>query len=263
MRSLLIGLAAAAAVVTTVASSAVVATSVPPPPAATTYEGPGSASPEDAVSSYMSGLASVDVDAMVSSFAVETFVDHFDFLAYLERLGVYSATFTPVVVPAETPFARALGIERRHGTVTDQILFQFLALADPELEPTEQVLLNEDVTPEVFSGSLAAAVGAVDLAEVGSFTFVPMADVAPEAAEVYESEPNQANLETIREMFGADEITDLVVRFTVSDQEYFAFFSVVRYGDAWWVDQLGGNFASLVTIPPLRSGATPVDGIEE
>ena len=125
------------------------------------------------------------------------------------------------------------------------------------------MLLNEDVTPEVFSGSLAAAVGAVDLAEVGSFTFVPMADVAPEAAEVYESEPNQANLETIREMFGADEITDLVVRFTVSDQEYFAFFSVVRYGDAWWVDQLGGNFASLVAIPPLRSGATPVDGIEE
>ena len=254
-------LAAVAAVVTTVAPSAL-ATSVPEPPAAT-YEGPGSASSEDAVSTYMNGLASVDVGAMVSSFAVETFVDNFDFLAYLERLGVYSATITPVVMPAETPFARALGIERRHGDVTNQILFQFLALADPELEPTEQVLLTDDVTPEDFSGSLASAVGAVELAEVGSFTFVPMADVDPGSADLYESAQNQANLETVRQMFGADEMTDLVVRFPVSDQEYFAFFSVVRYGDAWWVQQLGGNFANLLGIPPLRTGATPIDGIEE
>ena len=73
------------------------------------------------MSTYMNGLAGVDVDAMVSSFAVETFVDHFDFRAYLERLGVYSATVTPVVVPAETPFARALGVEQRHGDVIGQI----------------------------------------------------------------------------------------------------------------------------------------------
>ena len=73
MRKLL-SVLAAAATATTLTSGAVVATSVPPASAAT-YEGPGSASPEEAVSMYMDGLAGADVDAMVSSFAVETFVD--------------------------------------------------------------------------------------------------------------------------------------------------------------------------------------------
>ena len=207
----------------------------------------------------MNGLAAGDLDAMVSSFAIETFVEHFDLRAYLERLQVYSATVTPVLVPAETPFTRALGVEQRHGDVIGQIRYQFLALADPELEPTEVINLTDEATLEDFYTSLVAAVAEVDLAEVGSFTFVPMADVDPAAAENYESEQNQANLEALRGVFGADEITDLVVRFTVNDQEFLAFFTVVRYGDAWWVQQLGGNFANLVGIPALQVGAAPAD----
>lgn len=246
--------------VLTVVSNAVVATSVPPSPS-TAYEGPGSASPQDAVSAYMTGLAAGDLDAMVSAFAVETFVDHFDLRAYLERVGVYSATVTPVLVPAETPFTRALGVEHRHGDVIGQIRFQFLALADPELEPTEVVTLD-DTTLEDFYTNLVAAAAEVELTEVGSFTFVPMADVDPAAAEAHQSEQNQANLESLREVFGADEIADLVVRFTVGEQEFLAFFSVVRYGDAWWVEQLGGNFANLMGIPALRVGAAPA-GIQQ
>ena len=254
-------MAVVVATVATIASSAVVATSEPPPPEAA-YEGPGSASPQDAVSAYMNGLAAGDLDAMVSTFAVETFVDQFDLGAYLERIGVYSATVTPVLVPAETPFTQALGVEQRHGDVIGQIRFQFLALADPELEPTDVVNLSDDAALEDFYTSLVAAVAEVDLAEIGSFTFVPMADVDPVAAEDYESEQNQANLESLREVFGADEVTDLVVRFTVNQQEFLAFFSVVRHGDAWWVQQLGGNFANLMGIPALRVGAAPTDEID-
>ena len=63
-------------------------------------------------------------------------------------------------------------------------------------------------------------------------------------------------------MFGADELTDLVVQFTVGEQEYLAFFSVARYGDAWWIEQLGGNFASLLGIGALQVGAVPTDEID-
>jgi hypothetical protein len=34
---------------------------------------------------------------------------------------------------------------------------------------------------------------------------------------------------------------------------------VVRYGDAWWVDQLGGSFATLMGVPTLEVGAAPTD----
>ena len=250
-----------AATVTSVATNAVVATSVPPAPS-TTYEGPGAASPQDAVSAYMDGLAAGDLDAMVSTFAVETFADNFDLRAYLERIGAYSASVTPVLVPAETPFTQALGVEQRHAEVIGQIRFQFLALADPDLEPTEMINLTDGTTLDDFYNGLVTAVAEVDLAEVGSFTFVPMADVDPSAAEDYASEQNQANLEELGDVFGADEITDLVVSFTIGGQEFLAFFSVVRYGDAWWVERLGGNFANLMGIPALRVGAAPADEID-
>ena len=249
------------AVTTTVAPSAVVATSVPPHRAAT-YEGPGSASPQDAVSAYMNGLAAGDLDAMVSSFAVETFVDHFDFRAYLERLGVYSATVTPVLVPAETPFTRALGVEQRHGDVIGQIRFQFLALADPELEPTEMINLTTRPRWRTSTAASSPRSPRWTSPRSGRSRSCRWRMSTRTAAEDYESEQNQANLEALRGVFGADEITDLVVRFTVSEQEFLAFFSVVRYGDAWWVEQLGGNFANLLGIRALQVGAVPTDEID-
>ena len=102
-------------------------------------------------------------------------------------------------------------------------------------------------------------VAALDTAEIGSFTFVPLADVDAAAAEEYESEHNQTNLDELRRILGADELTDVVVRFTIEGSEFLAFFSVVRYGDAWWVDQLGGNFATLMGVPTLAVGAAPTD----
>jgi hypothetical protein len=247
-----------AATMMTVASSAVVATSVPPAPS-TAYEGPGSASAEEAVSTYMNGLAAGDADAMVSSFAIETFAEHFDLRAYLEWIGAYTLGATPILVPAETPFAAALGVEQRHGNVINQILFQYLGLIAPDVDPSLTVNVTDDTTLDEFYGDLDTAVTALDTSEIESFTFVPRAEVDPAAAEAYESEQNQANLDRRRGIFGADEISDVVVRFAVGGREFFAFFSVIRYGDAWWIDQLGGNFAQLLAIPALKVGAAPTD----
>ena len=131
------------------------------------------------MSTYMHGLAEADLAAMVSSFAVETFVDHFDLHAYLDWIGVYSAAATPLLVPPETPFSRALGVEQRHGDVIDQILGQYLALADPDLDPSEMVNLTEDAALDDFYTDLVAAIAAVDTTKAASFTFVPLADRRP------------------------------------------------------------------------------------
>ena len=249
------------AIATTAGSSTAVAsgdTSTPPASPAG-YEGPGTASAEDAVATYMDGLAAADLDAMVSSFAVETFVEHFDFRAYLERIQAYQLAAMPLLLPPETPFTEALAVEQRHNNVVQQVVFQSLRLVDPELDMTQAISLTDETELDEFYSGLASAVAALDTAEIGSFTFVPLAEVDPAAAEDYESEQNQTNLDEQREVVGADEITDLVVRFTAGGREFFAFFSVVRYGDAWWIAQLGGNFAQLLGIPALEVGAAPTD----
>lgn len=240
----------------TTAPNVVTATSGTP-----TYEGPGAASAEDAVTTYMDGLAEADLEAMVSSFAIETYVGNFDMRAYLERIQVYQLGAMPLYLPPDSPFTKALAVEQRHNIVVEQVLFQTLRFVDPDLEPTEGVSLSDEAELEEFYSHLASAATTLDTTEAASFTFVPLAEVDPEAAEDYESERNQANLDELRGILGADEMTDLVVRFTVGKSEFFAFLSVVRYGDAWWVAQLGGNFATVMGIPALEVGAVPVDEI--
>ena len=184
------------AVTVSVAPSAVVIASSGTPTGESAYEGPGTATAEDAVSTYMNSLAASDLDAMVSSFAVETYVEHFDLRAYLELVRVYSLPGNPLLVPAETPFSAALGVEQRHSSVIDQILFQYLALVDPKLDLATSVNVSDETVLDDFYSSLSSAVSTLDTTEVASFTFVPLADVDAAAAEDYESERNQANLDS-------------------------------------------------------------------
>jgi hypothetical protein len=42
-------------------------------------------------------------------------------------------------------------------------------------------------------------------------------------------------------VLGADELTDLAVRFRSRDGDVYALFGVVRYGDQWWLSELGAR----------------------
>ena len=239
------------------ASSGLASASSVTPSGGTTYEGPGTASAEDAVTAYMNAMAAGDLDQMVGTFAVETYVDNFDFDVYLARIRAYSPFVAPLLVPPATPFTRALDVEQRQGAVVGQIARQYLGLAVPDLDLTQTVNLPDDSSVGDLSTALTTAVTDVDLSGVGSFTFVPLADVDAAAATNYASEQNRANLDAYRASVGADEVTDVVVRFEVGGQSFLGFFSALRYGDAWWLDQIGGNFSVLVGVDAFHAGAAP------
>jgi len=63
----------------------------------------------------MNAMAAGDLDQMVGTFAVETYVDNFDFDVYLARIRAYSPFVAPLLVPPATPFTRALDVEQRQG----------------------------------------------------------------------------------------------------------------------------------------------------
>ena len=176
---------------------------------------------------------------------------------YLARIRAYSPFVAPLLVPPATPFTRALDVEQRQGAVVGQIARQYLGLAVPDLDLTQTVNLPDDSSVGDLSTELTTAVTGVDLSAVGSFTFVPLADVDAAAATNYASEQNRANLDAYRATVGADEVTDLVVRFEVGGQSFLGFFSALRYGDAWWLDQIGGNFSVLVGVDAFHAGAAP------
>ena len=59
------------------------------------YEGEGFVTPEEALTCYMEGLKNLDFDQMMSAFAWETQMEHYDLRVFLERIGAYQATMRP------------------------------------------------------------------------------------------------------------------------------------------------------------------------
>ena len=76
-------------------------------------EGAGFDSPDDAVQSYIDALNAGDVPAMLSTFAIETYVDNMDAVEAIDRIrSVNTAGY--YTVPVVGPYIRGILIERLH-----------------------------------------------------------------------------------------------------------------------------------------------------
>lgn len=53
------------------------------------FEGSGFDSPEEAVTAYLEAMQEGDVQGMLSTFAIETYVDNVDAQTYLTRMGAF------------------------------------------------------------------------------------------------------------------------------------------------------------------------------
>ena len=94
-------------------------------------EGSGYVSAEDAVSAYLEAFKSTDVEAMISTFAVETYVDNYSLETDVERVRAYTLTL-PQSFPSNNQFTTGLNIQRRQSQISDSIRFQYMSLFIPD-----------------------------------------------------------------------------------------------------------------------------------
>jgi hypothetical protein len=222
------------------------------------HESAGFPSPEDAVSAYLEGMADGDLGTMVGAFAIETYAANYDLTAYLEWIGAYGPT-APVLLPASDPFNVALNTESRYSRVVSSITFQYLTLSYPDFEPMEVQPLADDAAVDSFLEDLSANATSEGLSSIESFTFVPLEEVSAAAYEHYISDNNRQSMARRDSIVGADESTDVAVRFPTAGGDVYALFSLVRYADTWWIHDLGGTFATLIGLEFTSSGIVAVD----
>ena len=228
--------------------------------AGASHESAGFSSPEDAVSAYLEAMAHGDLDVMVGAFAIETYAANYDLTAYLEWVRAYQPT-APILLPSSDPFNVALNTESRYSRVVSSITFQYLTLSYPDFEPTEVQPLPEDAAVDSFVDDLSAHITSDGLSSIESFTFVPLEEVSAAAYEHYVSDNNRQSMARRDSIVGADESTDVAVRFPTAAGDVYALFSLVRYADRWWIQELGGTFAILIGLEYSNSGVVAVDRV--
>lgn len=95
------------------------------------FEGSGFDSPEEAVTAYLEAMQEGDVQGMLSTFAIETYVDNVDAQTYLTRMGAFVPD-DQEGVPLSNAYAREIAISRRYAGLADQLYMQYLYYSWPE-----------------------------------------------------------------------------------------------------------------------------------
>ena len=211
--------------------------------------------PEDVIRAYLEGLRDSDLDRMISAFAVESFIENYDFEATLDRLQIYMPGGMEVNMPNANRLVTEMNVEYRRGQVVDMIISQHLLLLLLEMEDMTQRIEDAGLFVNQFTETLNAP-------NFQSLELIGF--VSPELLdEHYGSEMNQNNLALRAELIGASQQVSRVAVFELDGDRFLLFVDVVDYGGNWYIRYFGGNLSSLLGMAPFMQGIVPPPFVHE
>ena len=214
------------------------------------YEGSGWETPEEAVRSYLDGFKNADLKKMISSFAIETYVDSYNFEAQLDRTKVFTLSME-IRFPNANDFFKSINVETRKEKIVTSICFQFSSYYFPEYNVGLNLLFDGEnsVDFEEFIDRYNSST----LIPASSFEFTNFLEPS-EIAEHYASERNQENINQLARIYGADTMKSMVASFKIAGKPYILCCDVLRYGEKWYLSSLGGNIGALLSVPIYNGG---------
>lgn len=221
------------------------------------FEGEGYDSPEAALGAYIEALNAGDVWGMISTFAVETAVDHMDQKAAIQRTKVWQAAIREGA-PVFNGYSRDLAVAQRVGAITNALNYAMLTYAWPEGfdafdgMPVQFNGDDADARIDAFLGGFASSDFAGWTGQVALEHYVTAEDLG--MAEIYFNESNQANLARFAKVCGCDELEERAAILSAAGRRYVQFMQCVRYGDRWYNYSQMPSLAHLCNIDVMTGG---------
>ena len=220
--------------------------------AAINEETGGFDSSQMAVRRYLEYLAANEQDKMIGTFAVESYVDHFDFRTRLESSGAYIFMQQEFNFPAVTDFTRDLNIESRKNDIRWNLLEQYTALC---------VFSEIDTADLVQAEELDVSIGLSELPKrLNTSSIKILGYISPEKmSESYGSNDFQ-NIKLRRmKAYGADDTESIAAVFELNGTRYIICIDTVKYEDRWYIRELGGELSSLLDFDYRYAGIMRAD----
>ncbi len=216
-----------------------------------TWESAGYASPEEAVLAYGEAFAKGDVMEMISTFAVESYVDHMDSKEYMLYYRTYATTRSDAMLPLPYTegYARQLRVLDRVSSLLNSLKQQYFAMsgmqtaeADYAKAGTGMILFSAD-NADMADAFLDAA---KDTVWPGDVAVGPVLgrDVS---AQIDWGQSYDKNVASLCAYAGGDEAVTVAVTLRIDGVDYLQLMLCVRYGDTWYNQALGGFAANYIT----------------
>lgn len=216
-------------------------------------ESGGYDTPEEAVTAYLEGLKSCDIEQMVSTFSVESYAQNYSMQAYLEYMQAYMFLQQEVPLPPVNDFIAAMICCDREEQLKEEVLSQGNALYlwdcyyhDTKLEQGASFEWEE--LQEML-----------DLSSIEVVEFVLPETIAEKSA----SEQADALRDQRAGICGADKQQDCVVIFTCGGEKYCLFMEEMQYNGKWYNSGFGNFAFSAIGGYEYTKGTMPYEMLEQ
>lgn len=222
-------------------------------PAAVINESVGYDSPQTAAAAYLEALKSFDYNQIMSTFAINSFVKHYNFPAQIASLKAYAFLSQDVNLPVVDEFTEAIHIQDRKSTIAIDISSQISSMSIINGTYYGHSLMPADADTSNQADSLGAVLNNTDFSTLKVLGFIP-----PEAvSQVYGSDGNQSYRDGHAKLWGADKQESCAIAFELEGNKYFLCTDAVCYQGKWYNEAPGGLLSSLLGL--ATTGIMPID----
>lgn len=228
-----------------------------------TCEGAGFATPQEAATAYVEALAACDIPTALSTFAVETYVEHMDVDAFLRRIRSAQLS-TYKWLPANSPLRTSIQIEQRRAELTKIMYYMYVFYF---VYGTEYADLGENTTLafkdddeinafiDFFDRDIVA--GLLGRMQIKGAYLTSDPAVASLLPDNYDSEAMQNNRVARLAAHGGDELAEVIVVLDIDGMQYFQLMECVRYGNVWYNATVQSTIMSMLGLPLYMGGLMP------
>ena len=244
----------------------------------TRVEGEGFETPEEAILAFAEALQDGDLEKMISTFAVESYCEHFDMVQQMERMS----SLQPFNIFGESagvlygsdPVISGLNVGTRCANILAMIKRPLIMIAldrikneHPEYKDIADDIaslrpysLNEetDLSHDELETLLSEIGKLPDFSETKVFgPYSPL--VLSRFDADYIAAQNLTNIMKRALTAGADGITELGLCLKDYEDDYLITMSIIKYGDKWYNYELGGVIMALLNVEIVRQGILASD----
>lgn len=229
-----------------------------------TVEGEGYDSPKEAALAYVEALKEGDVEKMISTFAVESYVANMDLEGWIEKAGGYSSTLQPGFWSIDD-YTESVNILRRKNQLVNGIYYQYMMLSELGFEDEaftypisvqrmEAGEYEEFDSVEEFYDALMDPDWMEKLSEMEIGDVLTAEDLEDELGENFFSEHNKAYNERTFEILNADDYAMLAVEIELDGEEYYQCLNMICYDGKWYNCFFSGTIGQFFGTSPLGAG---------
>ncbi len=218
-------------------------------------EGPGFDTPEAAVTAYIEAFQQNDLNAMLSTFAMESFVEHYDLAKYVKRIGAYNLNVG--YVPNLGEYSAALNLEFRRAQIAGFIRQQYLSFTGATCIDGMPIPCEKDTPGEEFLASIFATDDAPMLSAIEFEGEILEPSELESVREYYYAKANLNNITLQTTYYGGESFRSFAAMFKINGEPYVLAMDVILYGGRWYNLTPYGILSALMRIDSFSGGLSP------